>query len=218
MDFSVLTDNWPQILNGLVLTLKLWLGGTLSGLALGLLLATIQVNSIGVVWHAIRGYSAVFRGVPLLIQLFLLYYGGPSIGFVLSPVAAGLLGLTIYSSAQFVEIFRAGFESVPRGQIEAARISGLNRFQILVHIELPQMLIIIVPSLVNLFVIMTKETAILSVISIPDLTAVLNGIGSTTYAFAETLFALAAFYWILLECVTMAGRVLERRASRYLIR
>ena len=218
LDFSIFTDNWRDILGGLWLTLELWLGGSVLGMVLGLAIATARQYTGGVVRRGIAAYVTVFRGTPFLIQLFLLYYGGPSFGLVLTPVQAGLVGMTLYSSAQFIEIFRAGFQSIPPGQIEAARMSGFGRVQILVHVQLPQMLIIILPSMVNLYVIMTKETALLSVIAIPDLTAVLNGIGSATYAYAETLFALAAFYWILLECVTAAGRWAERRVGRYLVR
>ncbi|HEY0293978.1 MAG TPA: amino acid ABC transporter permease [Bordetella sp.] len=215
-DFSGFDGRWAEILAGLVLTLELWVAGTALGLLIGLALAAIQVNAGARTRAIVRGYVAIFRGTPLLVQLFLLYYGGPSVGLLLTPAAAGLLGLAIYASAQFIEIFRSGFESVPRGQIEAARISGLSRGQILAHVELPQMLIIIVPSLINTLVIMTKETAILSAISIPDLTAVLYGIGSETYNIIPPLFCLAIFYWALLECVTVLGRGLERRASRYL--
>jgi polar amino acid transport system permease protein len=215
-DFSGFDGRWPDIWAGLGLTLRLWLLGTALGLLLGLALAAIQVSSKGLARTLVRGYVGVFRGTPLLIQLFLLYYGGPSFGLVLSPEQAGLLGLTLYASAQLVEIFRSGFESVPGGQIEAARMAGLTRLQILRHVELPQMLIIIVPSLVNTLVIMTKETAILSTITIPDLTAVLYGIGSETYNIITPLFFLAIFYWVLLEFVSMLGRGLERRTSRYL--
>lgn len=215
-DFSGFDGRWAEILAGLSLTLQLWLAGTALGLLAGVVLAAIQVNAKGLPRVLVRGYVTLFRGTPLLVQLFILYYGGPSLGLLLTPAAAGLLGLAIYSSAQFIEIFRSGFESVPRGQVEAARISGLSRVQILAHIELPQMLILIVPSLVNTLVIMTKETAILSAISIPDLTAVLYGIGSETFNIIPPLFCLAAFYWGLLECVTALGRALERRTSRYL--
>ncbi|MCF1505908.1 amino acid ABC transporter permease [Afifella sp. H1R] len=217
-DFSVLTDHAVEIRNGIVLTLELWVAGSVMGFVLGLTLAVLQVYAGRPAYRLVAAYVAIFRGTPFLIQLFLLYYGGPSIGLMLSPIQAGAIGLTLYGSAQFVEIFRAGFQSVPHGQIEAARMSGLSHLQIVQHIQLPQMMLIILPSIVNLLVILTKETALLSVISIPDVTAVLQGIGSSTYAFSETLFALAAFYWILLECVTTLGRWAERRAGRYLAR
>ncbi|WP_321340190.1 amino acid ABC transporter permease [Breoghania sp.] len=215
-DYTILTSNWREIFDGICLSLELWLGGSLLGLVLGLALATVHHYGDFIVRALIAAYVGIFRGTPLLIQLFVLYYGGPSFGLVLSPVAAGLIGLTIYGSAQFVEIFRAGFAAIGPGQIEAAKMSGLGAMQTLWHIQIPQMLLIILPSLVNMMVIMTKETAILSVISIPELTAVMSGIGASTYAFAETLFALAAFYWVLLEGVSAVGRLAENRVSRYL--
>jgi polar amino acid transport system permease protein len=217
-DPTIITSHWPEILAGMSLTLRIWLGSSVLGMAIGLVLAAVQHYGAGLVGRLVGVYVTVFRGTPFLIQLFLLYYGGPSAGLVLSPTAAGILGLTIYSSAQFIEIFRSGFMSVPPGQIEAAQISGLTPVQTIQHVQIPQILLIILPSLVNMLIIMTKETAVLSVIAIPDLTAVLSGIGSATFAYTETLFALAAFYWILLELVTMAGRLAERRVGRYLVR
>lgn len=218
LDFTVITSHWHEVLAGMGLTLEIWVAASALGLALGLVLAASQFYGRGLVGGLVSAYVNVFRGTPFLIQLFLLYYGGPSVGVVLTPTMAGVLGLTIYSSAQFVETFRAGFAAIPQGQIEAAGICGLNRMQTLWHVQIPQILLIILPSLVNILVIMTKETAVLSVISIPDLTAVLSGIGSETYAYAETLFALAAFYWILLELLSAAGRVAEQRVGRYLDR
>lgn len=218
LDFSVITAHGQEVLAGTRLTLEIWLGASALGLVLGLVLAAVQYYGRGLVGALVTGYVSIFRGTPFLIQLFLLYYGGPSFGLVLDPTMAGVLGLTVYSSAQFVETFRSGFAAIPHGQIEAAGICGLNRWQTLWHVQIPQILLIILPSLVNILVIMTKETAVLSVISIPDLTAVLSGIGSETYAYAETLFVLAAFYWVLLELVSAAGRAAEQRVGRYLER
>lgn len=218
LDFSVLTSHRAEILAGLRLTLTMWAGASAMAMALGLVIAASQRYLGPAARTPVRLYVTIFRGTPLLIQLFLLYYGGPSFGLVLSPVAAGLIGLTIYGSAQFAEIFRSGFESIPVGQIEAAQMSGIGAFDTMRHIEIPQLLLIILPSLFNTLVVMTKETAILSVIAIPDLTAILSGIGSETFAYAETLFTLAAFYWILLEVLTTVGRALERRFGRHLAR
>lgn len=218
IDFSVLLDNWSDILRGMYLTLKIWLASTLVGGLLGLALATLQVHCGRLLSFLVAMYIYVFRGVPLLILLFLIYYGGPSMGLVLDPVPAGILGLGLHSSAYFAENFRAGYQSVDSGQIEAAQLAGLSGFQTLLHVQLPQMLVVVVPALANTVVNVTKETAILSVIAVPELTAVLSGIGSATYAFVETLFVLAAFYWLLLEGVSMLARRAEGFAGRHLAR
>lgn len=218
LDFSSITDNIGAIRSGVELTLVLWLAGSVCAMVLGFAVATLHHYCGTVVRSFVILYVRIFRGTPLLIQLFLLYYGGPSFGLTLSPVAAGLTGLALYAGAQFSEIFRSGFESVPPGQIEAAEMLGIGRAHRVWHIQLPQMLLIILPSLVNMFVNTMKETALFSVISIPEITAVLSGIGSSTYAFAETLFTLAIFYWVMLEVTTFAGRAIERRLSQYTLR
>ncbi|MFM0596931.1 MULTISPECIES: amino acid ABC transporter permease [Paraburkholderia] len=214
-DLHVITGNWAQIQDGMFLTIVLWLCGCTLAMLTGFFAATLYHYLGETTRKLIRLYVVVFRGTPFLVQLFLLYYGGPSVGIVLSPLAAGLVGITLYAGAQFTELFRAGYESIPRGQVEAAEIFGLPNRSIVWHVQLPQMILIILPSLINLYLDTMKDTALLSVISIPEVTAILSGIGSSTYAFAETLFALGAFYWLMLEIVTFLGRSIERRASRY---
>ncbi|CAA0087068.1 L-cystine transport system permease protein YecS [Starkeya nomas] len=158
------------------------------------------------------------RGTPFLIQLFVIYYGGPFFGLDLTPLVAGVAGLALYGGAYFSEIFRAGFLSVPPGQIEAARMMGIGRLDIVRHVQLPQMLVIILPALANMTVLLSKETAVLSVITVNELTSVVQSIGSTTFAFAETLLFLALVYWAFLEIVTAAARRLEKRVGRFMLR
>jgi polar amino acid transport system permease protein len=210
-----LLDNWQAILHGLLLTIGVWLAGAVLALLLGLAIALLVVFGPAWIRRLSRAYVTVFRGVPFLIQLFLLYYGGPRLGLTLSPMTAGVIGLSVYGSAYFAEIFRAGFASVPSGQIEAARAMGLRRGQIIRHIELPQMIVVILPALANMAVVLIKETAVLSVISVDELTSVVSEIGATTFAFAETLTFLALVYWALLEATTSLAGAVERRVGAF---
>ena len=215
-EFSIITDNLPDIARGAWLTVVTWLGSMGFGMVLGLGLAICQRSSYASVRWVVAGFDAVVRGTPFLIQLFLFYYAGPFIGLSLEPLAAGILGLSVYSSAYFSEIFRGGFESIPKGQLEAARIFGLSRWQTLTRITLPQMLIVIFPSLVNMMIILVKETAVLSVITVSELTATLSTLGSIHFAYVPTLTFLALFYWIMLELLSFVGKRVETRLSRYL--
>ncbi|WP_029349659.1 amino acid ABC transporter permease [Bosea sp. 117] len=215
---AILTDNWAAILDGMVLTIVIWAAGTVIGLAVGLLVAIGQLFTNRWVAAPLTLYVAVMRGTPFLIQLFVIYYGGPFFGLDLSPLTAGIAGLGFYGGGYFAEIFRAGFLSVPPGQIEAARMMGMSRFQIIRHVQLPQMLVIILPALANMTVLLSKETAVLSVITVNELTSVIQSIGSTTFAFAETLLFLAVVYWAFLEIVTAAARRLEKRVGRFTLR
>ena len=123
---------------------------------------------------------------------------------------------SIYGSVYFAEIFRSGFQSVARGQLEAADCLGISRLQCITRIQIPQMLVIILPALVNLITILCKETAVLSIITIPELTMVLTGIGSETFAFVETLLVLCIGYLLLVEACSRMGMLLEVRVGRFM--
>ena len=214
-DPSILLDRWPDLLHGFALTLLIWVVGSVLGMLLGFAISIVQTFALRPLRWLCDTYIAVLRGTPFLIQLFILYYGGPFVGLDLAPLTAGILGLAIYGSAYFAVIFTSGFDSVPKGQIEAARMAGFGRLQIVRYVQVPQMLVIILPTLANMIVILAKETAVLSVITVEEMTSVVSSIGSTTYAYAETLLFLALFYWGLVEVLTITMRRVEIRVGRF---
>ncbi|MGA8137673.1 MULTISPECIES: amino acid ABC transporter permease [Pseudomonas] len=217
-DYRVITEHLDDIAQGFTVTLGTWSAGVVLGLFLGLLIAVAQLFGNNLIRAPLRAFIEVIRSTPFLVQLFLVYYGGPSFGLSLDPVPAGILGLGIYGSVYFAEIFRTGFESVARGQLEAADCLGITRWQCILRIQLPQMLVIILPALVNLVTILCKETAVLSIITIPELTMVMTGIGSQTFAFVETLLVLCIGYLLLVEFCSRLGMVLETRVGRFMSR
>jgi polar amino acid transport system permease protein len=186
------------------------------GLFLGMLIAVAQLFGNQLVRTPLRMFIEIIRSTPFLVQLFLVYYGGPSFGLRLDPIPAGILGLGIYGSVYFAEIFRSGFDSVSRGQLEAADCLGISRLQCIVRIQFPQMLVIILPALVNMVSVLCKETAVLSIITIPEMTMVLTGIGSETFAFVETLSMLCIGYLVLVEACSRFGMFLEGRAGHFM--
>ncbi|MBK5351156.1 amino acid ABC transporter permease [Pseudomonas sp. TH41] len=215
-DPTIITDHLADIGQGFMVTLGTWSAGVTLGLLLGLLIAVAQLFGNSLVRAPLRAFIEMIRSTPFLVQLFLVYYGGPSFGLSLDPIPAGILGLGIYGSVYFAEIFRTGFESVARGQLEAADCLGISRLQCIVRIQIPQMLVIILPALVNLVTILCKETAVLSIITIPELTMVLTGIGSETFAFVETLLVLCIGYLLLVEACSRLGMLLEVRVGRFM--
>lgn len=217
-DFYILVEYWPNIVHGIWLTLLLWVVGMFFGMLLGLILAMIQLKAPKPIVMLVVSINTILRGTPFLIQLFILYFGGPFIGLVLDPLTAGILGLSIYSAAYFSEIFRSGFLAVPKGQVEAANMLGFSKFQTLVKVSLPQMMIVIFPALVNMTIILVKETSIVSVITVSELTATLSTIGSDTFTYVPTLTFLAIFYWVMLEGLSFWARRVEAKLSRYLTR
>ena len=214
-DFNLITSLGPELLYAGGVTLLIWLVGAAAAVLLGFVVAVGRRYGPPALCTVLRVYVDLIRGTPFLIQLFLLYYGGPFIGLSLDPVPAGVLGLAVYGAAYFSEIFRAGFEAVPRGHIEAGECLGLNRVQIVRRILIPEMSMLVLPPAVNMVIVLLKETAVLSIITVPELTFQVSALGSEKYAFVEAMFLLACFYWALVEVCGNLGRMAETRLSRF---
>ena len=214
-DYGVITAHLPAIGQALLMTILLWLAGLTASIVVGLAVAVARRMGGPLLDLPLGAAVQVVRGIPFLVQVFLLYFGGPAIGLVLEQFTAGLLALSLFGGAYMSEVFRTGFRAIPRGHLEAAECAGLSRWQTLRRIMVPEMLVLVLPAGINIAISLIKETAVLSVISVPELTGVLSGIGSETYAFVEALLTLSLVYWGLVEACSRAGRVLERRLSRF---
>ncbi|WP_134678425.1 amino acid ABC transporter permease [Paracoccus ravus] len=217
MDFSIFQQYGPALLKGFGNTILCWALGTVFGMALGLVIALIQRYAPKYIRWIVQAYIEVIRGTPFLVQLFVLYYGGPLIGLRLDALPAGLLGLTIYGSPYFAEIFRSGFRAVPHGQIEAARAIGMTELSIVRRILLPLGLVSSLPALINFSIILTKETVILSIITVPELMYQVNRMSTETFRFLEANLVLALFFWLLVETISRVGRRFEARITKHLI-
>jgi polar amino acid transport system permease protein len=214
-DFALVASRLPEILGALGVTLFMWIVGVIGACILGFVVAVARRYGPRWLDLALGAYVEIFRGTPFLIQLFLLYFGGPYVGLTLEPITAGLLGLSIYGAAYFSEIFRSGFEAVPKGHVEAGECVGFSRVQIVHRILLPEMTMLVLPAAVNLAIALVKETAVMQVISVPELTTKVGNIGTEYYAFVEAFTLLALFYWGLVEICGWLGRVSEARLSRF---
>ncbi|MDO5620598.1 MAG: amino acid ABC transporter permease [Paracoccus sp. (in: a-proteobacteria)] len=216
MDWGVLQQYGPMLLRGFGMTVFCWLAGSVLGMALGLLIALAQRYSPRPLRWLLQAWIEIIRGTPFLVQLFVLYYGGPLVGLRLDAVPAGLLGLTIYGSPYFAEIFRSGFKAVPVGQLEAARAIGMSEAAITRRILLPLGLVSALPALVNFSIILTKETVILSMITVPELMYQTSRMSTETFRYLEANLVLALFFWGLVEVISRVGRRLETRITRHL--
>ncbi|BAI74547.1 polar amino acid transport system permease protein (plasmid) [Azospirillum sp. B510] len=216
LDLSLLVQYGPALLRGFGVTILCWGAGCLIGMVLGFILMLLRQVPVRPLRWLIRAYIEVIRGTPFLIQLFLLYSGGPSIGLRLEATTAGILGLGLYGSAYFAEIFRAGYQAVPKGQVEAALSLGLSHGAILRRVIVPAMLVSTIPAIVNMMAILTKETVVLSIITVPELMYEMQTMAAETFATFETILGMALFYWLLVEVVSRLGRRLEARVTRFL--
>lgn len=208
----------PSLISGFGVTVLCWSVGSALGLAIGLVVALALELPFAPLRWLLRVYIEIFRGTPFLMQLFILYNGGPFIGLKLAATTAGILGLGLYSSAYFSEIFRGGFASVPRGQIEAAMSVGMTPLSTLLRVRFPSALVSVVPPIVNTLIVISKETVVLSIITVPELMYQVQTMAAETFTAFDAIFAMAVFYWLLVEVVSRLGRRLEKRVTLFLAR
>ena len=210
-DLSLYWQYGPLMLSGLATTAWICALATVLGIVVGLAVALCATLPFAPLRWVARAYIEIMRGLPILILLFILYYGGPSFGLRLPAAPVGVLGLGFYTGGYFAEIFRSGFQSIASGQIEAARMVGLSGRQIVRHVKLPQMLVLIMPPMINEVIILVKESAILSIITVPELTKDTTQFVNETYAVIQPYVAAALLYWLLIEAIAQLGRLIESR-------
>jgi polar amino acid transport system permease protein len=166
---------------------------------LALLGATARLSSNGFAIAIASFYTSFFRGVPLLIQIYLIYLGIPQLGYVVGAVPAGILALSLCYGAYMTEIFRAGISSISRGQWEASRAIGLTPFQTMTRVILPQSMRLIIPPTGNQFISMLKDSSLVSVIGVWELMFLARTQGRAEFRHLEMLITAAVLYWLLVH-------------------
>ncbi|GJD53764.1 Octopine transport system permease protein OccM [Methylobacterium crusticola] len=204
LDFGAVLERWPSLLEGALLTLQLAVIATLVGGAIGGLAAVGRRSRSAAVSRLCEVYVEAIRNTPLLVQIFLVYFGLASLGFRFSAFAVAALALTINVGAYTSEIVRAGLDAIPRGQIEAAEGLALSRAQIYRHVVLLPAIERVYPALTSQFVLLMLASSVTSQISAEELTAVANYIQSDTYRAFETYIVVAVIY-LVLSLVMRAG-------------
>jgi polar amino acid transport system permease protein len=166
---EVLRRTWPLLMQGLWVTIKLGAASIVVGLVLGLGLALVRIYAAAPLRWIARIYIDVFRSIPLLVLLIIVYYALPFVGIRLSGFFSALAALSLVSAAYTAEVFRAGIEAIPKGQFEASGALGLNYRHMMIDVILPQAVKIVIPPLTNNSINVIKDTALASVVAIPDL-------------------------------------------------
>lgn len=212
LNFTLIWRNFDKLGWGLVLSLELALVAIVVGTLIGLLLALAHVSGGRFIRFVIRAYVECIRNVPLLLLVYLVFYGIPSIVDVeYSATQSFVFTLALYSAAYLVEIFRAGLLAVGRGMHDAGRAIGLTPWQRLIYVRLPIMTRIVLPSLSNTFVSLFKDTSIASVLAIPELTYGAQWINFTTFRIIEVYAVVAPMYVMAGYTILFGLRHLERR-------
>jgi His/Glu/Gln/Arg/opine family amino acid ABC transporter permease subunit len=215
LHFDQIYDKIPFILTGTLVTLQYTGVSLLLGLILGSLFALMKLSNFKILKGFATFYISVFRGTPLLVQLFLIYFATPQlIGYKITAFEAGLLALSLNSAAYVSEIIRAGIQAVDRGQFEASQALAIPYALSMYHIILPQAIRNILPALVNEAVNLLKESALVSVIGEMDLLRRANIVSSETYLYFEPLILVAAIYYVLVMILSQCATLLEKRLKR----
>lgn len=212
LDFTTILPSLPYILKGIGVTLKIVLVAGLLGFAFGIILAIFKISSSKALnWFA-DVYTSIFRGTPLILQLMIIYYGAPQIiGFEISAYTAAVVSFSLNSGAYISEIIRAGILAVDKGQKEAAMALGVPSKRMMWDIILPQAMKNILPALMNEFITLTKESAIVTVIAVDDIMRRAYIVGGEQYRFFEPLIIAGLIYYLMVISLTFIGKAVERR-------
>lgn len=219
VDFSPIFEAFPRFLKGALITLLFGVSAVILGSILGFIVNLGNLSKYKWVRAITKFYISIFRGTPSLIQLYLCFYGIPLVlGINVNAYLAGIIALSINSSAYVAEIFRSGIQSVDIGQTEASRSLGFSKWYTLWHIVFPQALKNILPAIGNEFISLIKESSIISLIGISDITHVSDLLKASTYKVFESLIMAALIYYIITTSLSFVIRFMEKRLTKKYVR
>jgi His/Glu/Gln/Arg/opine family amino acid ABC transporter permease subunit len=210
-DVGLIVESIPFLLKGAVYTVQVSVLAILFGLVLGWLLGLAAVSGVTVLRVLTAAYVQFIRGTPLLVQIFLIYFGLPAVGLDIPAFWSGVIALGLNSGGFQAEIVRAGIESIDRGQTEAARSIGMSHVQTLVLILVPQTVRRVIPPLTNELITLTKSSSLLSAIAALELTHAGQLIIARTFAPFEIYAAVAVLYLVLVALLSRGSALLEKR-------
>ncbi len=208
----------PLALAGVTVTIPLAIISFLVGLAIAIAVALMRISEHRVLSGIARAYISVIRGTPLLVQLFVIFYGMPSIGVLINPWPSAIIALSLNVGGYAAEVIRAAILSVPKGQWEAAYTVGMGRTRTLVRIILPQAARVSVPPLSNTFISLVKDTSLTALILVTELFKVAQQIAASSLKFMVVYLAAALVYWVICLVLSALQNVLESRLDRHVAR
>lgn len=216
LDWELVLDSfWPMLKGGLTGTIPLTLASFSLGLMLALVVALMRISSIRAVSWIARAYISIIRGTPLLVQLFVIFFGLPSIGVTLDPWPSAVIAFSLNVGGYAAEVIRAAILSVPLGQWEAGYTIGMTRVQTLRRLILPQAARVSVPPLSNTFISLVKDTSLASLILVTEMFRVAQQIAAFSQQFMLLYVEAAVIYWVFCLVLSSGQMRLERRLDRY---
>ena len=215
LDFSIILNYIPDFFQALLVTLQVTFAALLMGLLFSIPLSLCKISNIRPLQWIASFYTSVFRGVPLMVQVFMMYFGIPLVLPVrFSAFQAGSLVFAMNSAAYISESMRGGIAAIDRGQYEAAMALGVHYPSMMKDIILPQAIKSVLPSLVNEFISLLKNTTLIASIGLVDILRVGQLIQSRTYRAFEPFFAISVFYYVLVMALSFMGKLLERWVNK----
>ncbi|MCI6019166.1 MAG: amino acid ABC transporter permease [Clostridiales bacterium] len=213
----VVQSFWPMVLAGIKYSIPMMLISFGLGLVLALLVALGRMSRFKILSSICAFYVWIIRGTPLLVQLFIIFYGLPSVGIVFTPFVSAILGLTISQGAYNSEVIRGALTGIPKGQHEAPQALGMTKFQTLIHVIIPQAALTAVPALGNSFISLLKDTSLTSVLTVQEIFMIAKQISAIKYK-PLVLYIEAAFVYLLFSTfLTWAQHKVEKKLGKHLV-
>ena len=209
---------WPIVSGAIMGTIPLALSSFVLGLALALIVALMRLSKVRIVSAIARVYISIIRGTPLLVQLFVIFYGLPSIGLLIDPWPSAIIAFSLNVGGYAAEVIRAAILSVPKGQWEAAYTIRMAPAQTLTRVILPQAARVSVPPLSNTFISLVKDTSLASLILVTELFRQAQQIAAFSQEFMVLYIEAAVVYWVICLARSTGQSALERRLDRYVAR
>lgn len=214
--FGILKDAFGKILlAGVKVTIPLTLIAFVIGLVIAIACALVQYAKVPVLRKIVRFYIWLIRGTPLLVQLFIIFYGLPTLGIRIAPMWAATIGFSLCEGAYMAETLRGALEAVPRGQTEAGYCTGMNFPQIMIHIVLPQAFRTAFPGLSNSLISLVKDTSLAANITVVEMFMTTQRIAGRTYKFLALYIEVAVVYLLFCSVITFIQGKIEKRLNRY---
>ena len=210
-DFTIVLDHIPELLTGAWRTLTISAVSILIGFVFGHLLCFSRMSDRPLLKRFSGVYISFFRGTPLLVQLAIIFYFLPLAGIFIPSVLAAVIALSMNTAAFQAEILRGGFQSLPHGQVEAARDLGMTPLQIRMHIQVPQVFRATLPALLNETIDILKNSALISTIAVTDLMRISQTLASTSFRAVEFFTAAGVIYFIMTFSISQLGLALEKK-------
>lgn len=213
IDTSFLNKWMPFILGGVPMTILVSVVSIVFAVVFAMIGALGRLSSVAPIYAVATLYVSLVRGTPLIVQILFVYSALPQFGIVLEPFVAGVFALSFNYGAYMTEVFRAGIQAVPRGQTEAAQALGMPGRNIMQRIVMPQAIRIVIPAIGNEFIAMTKDSSLVSYVTLQELLYRARTVGSANFRSLETLLVAALMYWLITIVLSYFQARLERRMA-----